>query len=168
VINVIDDFLFAELHQQVCKTLLGPDFPWFFNEYVVVDDEEQTINSFQFTHTFYRNHNVCSSHYDALRPIIGKLNPQALVRIKANLIPISKDPVVSKFHVDVGFPCTTAIYYLNTTDGPTVFENGVKVDCVANRLVMFDSRLRHASSRCTDSKRRCVINFNYFTGSMTV
>lgn len=162
MIKVLDNFLFDELHGQICRTMLGPDFPWFFNESVVDDKEEQTVNSFQFVHTFYRNYNISSNQFDVLRPIISKLSPQALIRVKANLIPISKESIVSKFHVDVEFPCVTAIYYLNTTDGPTVFENGVKVDCVANRLVIFDSRLRHASTRCTDSKRRCVINFNFF------
>ena len=58
---------------------------------------------------------------------------------------------------------TTAIYYLNTNNGFTKFENGDKVNSVANRIVIFDSNLKHTGTSCTDSYARLLINFNYFS-----
>ena len=58
----------------------------------------------------------------------------------------------------------TAIYYVNTNNGYTLFKDGnLKVDSVGNRIVIFDSCKLHKAVSCTDEKRRVVINFNYFT-----
>jgi len=51
---------------------------------------------------------------------------------------------------------------LNTCNGWTKFKKGGKVDCVANRVVIFNSNLEHAGITCTDQKRKVVINFNYY------
>ena len=67
------------------------------------------------------------------------------------------------FHVDVptDYDSKTAILYLNTNNGYTEFENGQRVESVANRLVVFDSALKHTGTTCTDQKRRIVLNLNY-------
>ena len=49
---------------------------------------------------------------------------------------------------------------MNTNDGYTEFENGHRVESVANRVVIFDSNIKHTGVSCTDEKRRVVINFN--------
>ena len=51
---------------------------------------------------------------------------------------------------------------MNTNDGYTEFEDGTKVESVANRLVTFPANLKHTGTSCTDEKTRIVINFNYF------
>ena len=56
---------------------------------------------------------------------------------------------------------TTAILYLNTNNGYTEFKSGDKVKSVSNRVVVFDSNLKHRTVTCTDQKTRIVINFNY-------
>lgn len=162
MIKIIDNFLTSEQHEQLHKELFSDVFPWYFNEYVVDKNDDPSIESFQFVHTFYRHYTVTSNFYPILSPILDIIKPHSLIRIKANLIPVSKNISASKYHTDTLFPCLTGIYYLNTTNGPTVFETGERINSVANRFVIFDSQLRHASSRCTDNKRRCVINFNYF------
>ena len=48
-----------------------------------------------------------------------------------------------------------------TTLVKAIFEDGSKVDNVANRMVLFSSNLKHAGTTCTDEKYRLVINFNY-------
>ena len=57
---------------------------------------------------------------------------------------------------------TTAIFYINTNNGYTEFEDGTRVESVANRIVNFPANLKHRGTRCTDQKIRIVINFNYF------
>ena len=50
---------------------------------------------------------------------------------------------------------------MNDNNGYTLFEDGTKVESKENRVVIFDSQMRHAGIPCTDEKRRVVINFNF-------
>ena len=60
---------------------------------------------------------------------------------------------------------TTSIFYVNTTNGPTILEDGTEIECRANRLVSFPYETYHASVSCTDQHLRSVINLNYFEQS---
>ena len=44
---------------------------------------------------------------------------------------------------------------------PLTYKKVGKINCIANRLVIFDSSLEHAGFTCTDEDTRVVINFNY-------
>ena len=57
---------------------------------------------------------------------------------------------------------STSIFYVNTNNGYTKFEDGTKVESVANRMVTFPANMKHTGTSCTDEKIRVVINFNYF------
>ena len=65
-------------------------------------------------------------------------------------------------HIEQSVECTTAIYYVNTNNGYTEFEDGSRVESIENRLVTFPSYMKHTGTTCTDQKRRIVINFNYY------
>ena len=56
---------------------------------------------------------------------------------------------------------TTGIYYVNTNDGYTVFEDGTKIDSVANRICIFPYYLKHSGTTCTNANRRIALNINY-------
>ena len=92
----------------------------------------------------------------------------AWIRIKANANPRTEKIVVSGFHQDVSerrlleSEPKTAIFYINSNDGYTLFEDGTKVESVANRVVTFPANLKHTGTSCTDKTCRIVINFNYF------
>lgn len=55
----------------------------------------------------------------------------------------------------------TSIFYLNTCNGATIFEDGTEIASVANRMLTFDGELMHTGRPASDAKRRVVINFNY-------
>ena len=57
----------------------------------------------------------------------------------------------------------TAIFYLNTNNGYTKFQDNTiqDVNSVANRLITFDGSLQHAGCSCTDQNVRVVLNINY-------
>ena len=85
-----------------------------------------------------------------------------MYRIKANLRTRTLFHRRSYYHIDgVQGATRTSIFYMNTCNGYTKFERGPKVKTVANRMVIFDSNLRHAAFSQTDEKKRIVINFNY-------
>ena len=107
---------------------------------------------------------VCDS-FDSLTSIIGdpRLKIASVCRIKANLNPLTDKPIKHGMHIDTPFDCTTAIFYVNSNNGYTLFEDGTKVDCVKNRIVTFPSSLYHSGVSTTDTGMKVVINFNYFT-----
>ena len=64
-------------------------------------------------------------------------------------------------HEDYPFNHIAGLFSLNDNDGYTIFEDGTKVESVANRLVTFPSQTKHAGTTCSDQVSRVVINFNY-------
>lgn len=154
--EILDNFLPDSDYERVHKTLMD-DIHWKFNDGVNLPGD----GYHQFTHLFYAQFEPRSPHFSDIFPIINEIEPIALVRIKANLNMKTPEIVQHEFHTDVD-DCITAIYYVNTNNGKTIFESGVEVDSVANRMLIFNSNERHAGTTCTDTLRRCVINFNYF------
>ena len=95
-----------------------------------------------------------------MQPVFKGLNASSVIRCKANLTVRTEEPQLNDFHID--FPnCITAILYMNTNNGYTIFRDGTRIDSESNRLVVFDSNLEHAGVTCTDTNRRVVINFNF-------
>ena len=92
--------------------------------------------------------------------ILKKLSVKEIIRIKANLTLKQKEHVPSDMHVDFK-DCKTVIFYLNTNNGYTLFDKGDKIPSKENRVVEFDSNLKHCAVDHTDTKYRIVINFNY-------
>ena len=62
-------------------------------------------------------------------------------------------------HIDYDASHLGAIYSINTCNGYTRIGD-TKVESVANRIVFFDPSQRHASTGCTDQRRRLNINLN--------
>jgi hypothetical protein len=164
-IQIIDNFLDADVFQKVKSVIYGPDFAWYHNEFIVSPDKDDQTNLFnwQLTHTFYKELSIRSNHFIDIDPILRKLNPSAVVKIKANLMPKSDQIIVHKFHIDVTkFRGKTSVFYINSNDGFTLFEDGTRVESVENRMVIFDSDRLHTGTSCTNARNRCVINFNYY------
>jgi len=166
--KIIDNLLLPDELKLIQDTMLGAKFPWFYNNFVDYNPEHTTDHddyqhNFQFIHRLYGDYSPQSEYMYILDPIVKKLNPAAIVRIKSNLSTISATKVVHNFHIDRNdVHCTTAIFYVNSNDGVTIFKDGSEIASVANRLVIFNSQLMHKGTTCTDQKFRCLINFNYF------
>jgi hypothetical protein len=121
----------------------------------------------QLTHLFYQPHKPNSDFFDALNPILNKLNVRALQRVKANCTFKTTKKRLYAYHVDIDTPKNepvgkTSIFYLHTTNGPTFFKTGKKINCVANRMVTFPTNLEHTGSTHTDNLLRGLININWF------
>lgn len=157
-IKVIDNFIDFESFIRIKKLLTGSNFPWFYQDNV----NHANDGFFQFTHTFYHNHSPQSRNIEDITPIVNKLEAKALIRIKANLLTKTEKIIKHGYHIDFKFNNTTGIYYVNTNNGFTEFENGTKIESVENRFVSFPSHFMHSGSSSTDTNQRIVINFNYF------
>ena len=157
--KIIDNYINKEDHL-ILKTIMESDeFPWFYVEKKVSTDKG--LFKSQFFHYFYVSNNVNSNYFNYLKPILEKLNPLSLIRIKANLNPPSENIVESAYHKDQNFKCKAAIYYINNNDGYTIINNK-KIESKANRIVLFNANQEHLGTNSTNCNNRMVINFNYF------
>jgi len=140
-------------------------FPWFYADRIVFEDD---VDKFQFFHAFYDNHMPMSPFANELDSIINIIQPFSIVKIRAKLLTRTPEIIESSFHVDLPLleenltQWTTSIFYMNTNNGYTKFEDGTIVESVANRMVFFSTDMKHTGTSCTDEKTRVVINFNYF------
>lgn len=168
--EIIDNFLELDDFKHLQKTVLGMDFPWKYATSIIgpTDSSGNKVDyhdyDFQFVHLFYSGNLWHSDEYEILGPVLNKLNPIALVRIKANMGVRTHERISHGFHVDIGCmkeDVITGVYYINSNDGKTIFESGEEVDSVANRMVLFRGDKVHTGTTCTNRKVRCVINFNF-------
>ena len=172
--KVEDNFLGQQEFDELQTLMMGGEIDWHYNDRV---DYEGQKDKFMFFHMFYFNSTPCSSFCEKMNPILEIINCMALLRIKANLLTRTPTIVENEYHHDISsfndenrktiFPeklkqWTTSILYVNTNNGYTKFEDGTKVESVANRVVTFPADMKHLGTSCTDKKTRVVINFNYF------
>ena len=158
-VTIIDDFLPPDQHGEMLEVLLGADFPWYYNPTVVLHG--QPDGNYQFTHTVVRDFDGERSWaYPLIEPILERLGHPKLIRAKLNLGPRDTQNREAGFHVDYT-NVTTAVFYVNTTNGSTKFADGTIVESIANRLVEFDSNIPHTGVSQTDEQVRCVLNLNY-------
>lgn len=168
--SVIDNFLPQDKFLEIKQHMLGSEISWAYNSHVLLSDntEENDLYDFQFTHTFYKRNNSTSTWINLLTPVLELLNPSAIVRIKANLIPRTEKIITHQYHLDCNhFNGKIAIFYINSNNGYTIFEDGTKIESIENRLLTFDGDILHTGTTCTDQKTRCVINFIYYNWTNT-
>jgi hypothetical protein len=156
--KVYNNFLTKKEFTKLKEFLLGIHMPWYFNNGVVDTDD----NYFQFTFIFFKDGqiNCDKSYFDMVEPILKKLKFKKLNKIKANLLTKDIKTTEHGMHVDQS-EGKTGIFYVNTCNGYTKFENNKIVKSKENTYVEFNSSIKHTGSSCTDKKRRVVINFNY-------
>lgn len=160
--KVIDNFLDKKDFENIRDVMMSPWFAWYYNDGVTYSNEKHKKNNFQFTHSFYYK-NEKSNRFNLLQPLLNKLEPIVLARIKANLGTKTEKHIKFGYHVDYkDSKLTTAIFYLNDNNGYTEFKRGEKIKSKANRFVEFASDLFHQGVSQTDTKIRVAINFNYF------
>ena len=176
MIKIEDDFLDQKDFDVVQTLMMGKHFIWYFrSRYYAQQQEEEVVkeedvlDQFQFTHTFYDGGTQRSPHMGTLQCFVDLLQTVSILRIRANLNTRLPTFIKNPFHSDMENileekqkQWTTSIFYVNTNDGYTEFEDGTKVDSVANRMLTFPANMRHTGTTCTDQQVRIVINFNYF------
>lgn len=162
--SIHDNFLSENDFLQIKNYVLNDRFPWSIHTRVSGEiDEENDPETFYFVHHFYEGPENKSPQSIILKPIIDKLDLAMIIRVKGNLYPRTDKLKYHNKHVDYYFPHQAAIFYLNDNDGYTVLNDGVKIESISNRLLLFDASKEHNSTTCTNSKFRANINFNYIS-----
>jgi len=159
--KVIDNYLPKEQFEAIRDMMINNrELSWFYHSAVTY--ENQTDSNFYFTHVFYINSMVSSNFFNRLAPLITKINPKALLRVKGNLYTNIGNHIKDEDHTDFNFEHKGAIFYINTNNGPTVLDDGTEIEAVENRILFFEPHKMHNSFYCTDQKVRVNININYF------
>ena len=159
--KIVDNYLPQDYFEHLKTTILGHNFPWLYEAEVANVGENQDEH-FYFTHRIYEEYAPKSSFYQECIPFFEQLEMNALVRARALLYVNQGKQIVHEKHIDYNFEHKTAVFYFNTNNGYTEFEDGTKVESVENRVVLFDGSKPHNSSTCTDQKVRVVLSINYF------
>ncbi len=161
VIKIQDDLLTLEENKDLWDNLMR--IPWSICSDILGKDLQcDELDNMQFQNLMYSSDAPRGNGFWIVSPILNKLPIASLCRVKVNFNPRRDRIIKHGFHIDFPFECTTAIYYVNSNDGCTTFEDGTVVESVANRLVTFPSTMKHTGSTCTNAKGRMVVNLNYF------
>ena len=156
--KIIDNFLPEEEFKSIQSLMMGYEFGWFYSEGRV----DSYDGLYQMIHMFFQpDVGSNSKHISIWNTFMNKVEAKKCTRIKANLTFKTSTIEPTQYHFD--YPdMKTAIFYINTNNGYTEFENGVRVNSVANRVCIFDSNLQHRGTSHTEGgHQRIVVNFNY-------
>ena len=163
--QIFDDYLDREIFLSIRSALEGPDFPW--EPSAILKDPPADLDpayNQQEVHGFFLKNakrQFVSRQFGIIRPLIEKLAPLDLIKVKLNRTSKKERHYEHAMHRDTQRPgATTAVFYLNTNDGYTAFDDGEKVHSVENRLVLFDAARTHTGAFCTDCDYRLVLNLN--------
>ena len=158
MIQIIDNFLPEEEFKSIQSFMMGGQFKWIYSEGRSYEDD----GLFLMVHMFYQpDVGTNSEHLDMWNTFMNKLEAKKCERIKANLTFKTSTIEPAFFHHDFE-DMKTAVFYINTNNGYTEFESGVRVSSVANRVCIFDSNLQHRGTTHTEGgHQRIVVNFNY-------
>ena len=152
--KILDNFLDQEKFDELRTIMMGSNIDWHYSDGIdfgvkdsagkITWPNEVDRDKFQFAHMFYVNFAPNSPFCAHLGPITEIIDPISLWRIKANLLTKTPNIIENAFHVDMTGvseekvkQLTTSIFYVNTNNGYTEFEDGTKVESVANRMVIF-------------------------------
>jgi hypothetical protein len=134
------------------STVSGKDeVPWFFHGFVE-DKTGKYISPYM---------NIPMNMLDMFTAGTG-YKIDKIFRITANLtFPVAYPDELSASHVDQNFPHYVILYYVNDSDGETIFvDSGMEISPVAGRFVIFDGTKTHRARLVKESKQRIVFNFN--------
>ena len=162
---IINNFLENSFFKDLKNFIIESEFSWFKRKNMVPNANDNDLG--YFTHSFFSNNTVNDqNHNKYILPILNKLKVKALIEVRANLSPscfFKKDACA--FHIDYPYKCKTAILYINTCNGGTEFEINNKINFIKaeeNKIVIFDTEIKHRGTKSTDQDFRYIINFNYF------
>ena len=102
--NVVDNFLdkseYDTLYNHIIGSTVTQQFPWYFNS-KKIDDVNIDYN-FQFVHNVIQNGKIDSPvTFEVLKPLLNKLKPKGLIRIKLNLTTKTSKIIKYPLHRDI-------------------------------------------------------------------
>ena len=186
---IVNDFL-PDYYADLIEETMSGTFPWYFLENASGESSESNDKlypeyQFGFFHNiFIETHGGPSSnYYDLFLPMIYALEKRFNIKdffVKRIRLGMSTNIGIEGArypHVDAQEPHKTFLYYVNSSDGDTLFYNKSYPESKENLIIekrntpkkntgiLFDGLKYHSSSFPTKQSRRMTININ-FTGEI--
>ena len=166
-VQIFNNFLDQEVFLEIKKFIMSPRCQWRYVNYIAHKDGRDNDNDGYFVHSFKDCHPQTfedrypeSPHFPLISKILDKIKYQNILRIRSSLYPRRDVQKPDPFHIDYNFPHKVCIFYVNTNNGYTMFENGEKIPSVENQLATFDGSKKHCSVVQTDTSARYIVNIN--------
>ena len=166
-VQIFNNFLEPEVFLEIKKFIMSPRCQWRYVNYIAHKDGRDNDSDGYFVHSFKDCHPKTfedrypeSPHFPLIVKILDKIKYQNILRIRSSLYPRRDVQKLDPFHVDYNFPHKVCIFYVNTNNGYTMFENGEKIPSVENQLATFDGSEKHCSVVQTDAPARYIVNIN--------
>lgn len=170
--EILDNYLSKKDFENIKNTLFPQDltlkdnFAWGYQEGIVRDPDLGPTGYEKYDSMYSRclyssdNELVVDRFCNIAIPILKKLNPTKIFVIRANLLVPTPHHIYHEFHTDRKMPHKVALFYVTTNNGFTILKNQPKINCVENRMLLFDGSIEHHSVSSTDFPRS-VLNINY-------
>ena len=166
-VQIYNNFLDQEVFLEIKKFIMSPRCQWRYVNYIAHKDGRDNDKDGYFVHSFKDCHPQTfedrypeSPHFPLIAKILDKIKYQNILRIRSSLYPRRDVQKPDPFHIDYNFPHKVCIFYVNTNNGYTMFENGEKIPSVENQLATFDGNEKHCSVVQTDTSARYIVNIN--------
>ena len=171
-IEIYDDIIPQNLQNKIEDLVFSSKISWGFNKNI---SNVPGVKSIGFGNSFYSTDPINSTNFDTCFFFFQILYILALKkeiyindiiggRIFLQPPSLSPGPLLEAKHTDVNFPHLVCLYYVNDSDGDTLFFNdkGDEIKRVSpkkGRIVFFEGSIPHCGSE--PSKLRSIINFNF-------
>ena len=166
-VQIFNNFLDQEVFLEIKKFIMSPRCQWRYVNYIAHKDGRDNDKDGYFVHSFKDCHPQTfedrypeSPYFPLISKILDKIKYQNILRIRSSLYPRRDVQKPDPFHIDYNFPHKVCIFYVNTNNGYTMFENGEKIPSIENQLATFDGSEKHCSVVQTDTSARYIVNIN--------
>jgi hypothetical protein len=185
-ILIIDDVVDKDTQDLIENTIFSAETQWTFGRTVFshsdpVLNKQARKTSMNFTKSLFRlDDDFVVNDINLYTKPLHSLDIKTLFTSRIQLhLPINTDKPYGLPHVDGvrNFPYTAAVYYVNDSDGDTVFyketikeisPNNIPLDMTVyktvspkkGRLIVFSGDIYHSSGK-PKNDIRCIINYNF-------
>ena len=159
--NIIDDFLDDDYHAELLSLLTGWEFPWFYQQTLTNGCDHIQAHGF--------NHWLSDEGDPQFCELVAKMQETVgsseCLRVRADMTLYNSEGYRHDFHTDCEEPHRVCIYYVNDSDGDTIFydnkENIIKkISPKKGRIAFFNGDILHSGSAPTQNLR-IVLNYNF-------
>ncbi len=177
MVKVIDNLISKHYLDHLQSHFLGENCEWFFNDNLTNDDSYESLDSFGFNMRLHWNGYFIGNFVGTLiRSLVFSTQekveefverPQQIIRARADMTMYNPNKYRHELHTDFPYDHTTAIFYMNNSDGNTLLFDRQgndlieEIEPVENRLVIFDGLMQHTGHSPSNHKSRVLINMNF-------
>ena len=126
MMKIIDNFLTKSYHKNMLEMLSGCNFEW---GYIGDSSSTKNFNEYGFSHIFWDEADGAISRFTSyIQPLLFQIldvtDCDSICRARVDMVTwTGKEDFIHPAHTDYSFPNTATVFYVNESDGDTIFYN---------------------------------------------